>query len=651
MSAHPYRQKAGGSAPYPVDDPESAPGSATVPSASSYSFHTPLDSLTQLNNQDISDQEIHLPDPSHSGNIKNLDIDTTYDPNASRPNAPYPVYDSGSTPSPVFASSKEPKILASPQILPLRERITSPSLTDARDPRIVSPGSHPLSATSSLTNFNLNGQAIHEGYSRSESDLLGSVHPPGLTNYSHGRSVSSTSSFFYDRADNSSMVDFSQNVIQLYLGSNLSHLLPRIKTIELYRKNAKKSNDPQVLFQYAQYMLQTALVLDNAQLSLVSSPNISDAATPIVSPSKPDRLASSLTVGKKHTKSKSASSSFEFDVADGGEIDDVKLKQALLKEAVHYLRKLSDKGYVDAQYLLGDAYSSGALGKVDNREAFHLFQTAAKHGHTESAYRTSYCYEEGLGTGRDARKALEYLKMAASKNHPSSMYKLGVYSFYGRMGLPDNINSKKAGIKWLTRASNVANELIAAAPYELGKIHYDGFKDIVISDRKYALELYSQAAALGHVQSAAILGKAYEMGDVVPQDANLSIHYYTQAAMGGDPESMLAMCAWYLVGSDPYLPKDEAEAFEWAKRAAMCDLPRAQFALANFYEKGIGCIKSQLDAQEWYKKGAENGDEKCLARLNDKDAAAKLAKRLKKKKSSNALADPRAAQEKDCIIM
>ena len=35
------------------------------------------------------------------------------------------------------------------------------------------------------------------------------------------------------------MIDFNQNMIQLYLGANSSHLLPRIKTLELYRKNAK----------------------------------------------------------------------------------------------------------------------------------------------------------------------------------------------------------------------------------------------------------------------------------------------------------------------------------------------------------------------------------------------------------------------------
>ena len=75
------------------------------------------------------------------------------------------------------------------------------------------------------------------------------------------------------------------------------------------------------------------------------------------------------------------------------------------------MKRLSDKGYVEAQYLLADAYSSGALDKIDNKEAFILFQSAAKHGHVESAFRTSFCYEEGLGTGRDSRKAVEFLKL------------------------------------------------------------------------------------------------------------------------------------------------------------------------------------------------------------------------------------------------
>ncbi|KAK6204741.1 uncharacterized protein RJT21DRAFT_111302 [Scheffersomyces amazonensis] len=562
---------------------------------------------------------------------------------------PYPVYEA-QTPPPVFASAKE----------------SAP---------ITSPPSNPLSATSSVTNFNLSHGSVPNidqsyPYSKSENNL---VLPP--SKYSHVRSISSSSSFFYDKNDNASMVDFSQNIIQQYLGSNSTHLLPRIKTIELYRKNAKKSNDPTVLFQYAQYMLQTALLLDSEQLSsnnsnvtgsnsdTSNSPSLNDPSySSDNSPKGKDKSGSLLALPKSHKKSRSANSidtNNNIDLSDHRKIDEKKLKGSLLKEAVFYLKKLSDKGYVEAQYLLADAYSSGALGRIENREAFVLFQSAAKHGHIESAYRTSYCYEEGLGTGRDARKAIDYLKMAASKNHPAAMYKLGIYSFYGRMGVPQDTGTKKMGIKWLERASNVANELTAAAPFELGKIYFNGFQDIIIPDKKYALELYSQAAALGHIEASAILGQCYEHGEIVNQDNNLSIHYYTQAALGGDPESMLAMCAWYLVGSE-HLLKDENEAFEWAKRAALCNLPKAQFALANFYDKGIGCIKNSSEAQLWYKKAAENGEEKSIARLTDKDAANKIQKKLLKKKSSGNLLNntgknpnhtPNAAQDKDCKVM
>lgn len=572
--------------------------------------------------------------------------------------APYPVYDAPSPP-PVFAS---------------KESI------------VISPPSVPLSATSSVTNLNLNQADIY--HSQSENNLA--VHTGNK--FGHNRSVSSTSSFFYDRSDNASMIDFNQNMIQLYLGANSSHLLPRIKTLELYRKNAKKSTDPNVLFQYAQYMLQTALLLESELQNMVNNGNgngngsqngniagINNATSssqssgsqngtnspftrsiensPRKGPLDNNNTTTTTTTNgtkDKHTKSKSID--FNNIELEGNE---KKLKKALLKEAVKYLKRLSDKGYVEAQYLLADAYSSGALDKIDNKEAFILFQSAAKHGHVESAFRTSFCYEEGLGTGRDSRKAVEFLKIAASRNHPAAMYKLGVYSFYGRMGLPANdMNTKKMGIKWLTRAANVATELTAAAPYELGKLYYNGFEDIVLIDKKYGLELFAQAAALGHLQSAAILGHHYEIGEIVPQDSNLSIHYYTQAALGGDPNSMLAMCAWYLVGSEPYLPKDDNEAFEWAKRAANCNLPKAQFALANFYEKGIGCIKNINEAQSWYKKAAENGDEKSLKRLTDKELVKTIQKQWKKKPpvihnedGTSTTNSGSLAQEKDCVIM
>lgn len=376
---------------------------------------------------------------------------------------------------------------------------------------------------------------------------------------------------------NESVADVSHQIIKKYLGEeNDSSLVPRLKTIEMYKESVKKSKDPNMLFEFAQYLLQTVLTTN--------------------------------------TESNTSSSSSEKIR------EEQEMKKIFLKESKHYLKKLSVKGYADAQYLLADSYSSGVFGKVDNKEAFILFQTAAKHGHIESAYRTAHCYEEGIGTTSDSRKALNFLKFAASRNHPSAMFKLGLYSFYGKMGLPTDVNTKQNGIKWLSRAAARATELTAAAPYELAKIYEVGFLDILIPDEKYAMELYIEAAALGHVPSSTLLGQIYETGnDTVPQDVSLSVHYYTQAALRGDPVAMLGLCAWYLLGAEPAFSKDESEAFQWAYKAAIAGYAKAQFTLGYFYEHGKGCSVDETAAWKWYERAAKNNDERAINKLKKRN--------------------------------
>lgn len=401
---------------------------------------------------------------------------------------------------------------------------------------------------------------------------------------------------------NESIADISHRRISQYLGNDsTASLVPRFKTIEMYRENVKKSKDPDVLFEYAQYMLQTALSMD---------------------------------VSRKGAKKGDGDDDEDDDDEDDsnygtGLSSDAELRTQFLKEALHYLKKLSVKGYKEAQYLLADSYSSGAFGKINGKEAFTLFQSSAKHGHVEAAYRTAICFEEGLGTTRDSRKCIEFLKFAASRNHPAAMFKLGLYAFYGRMGLPSDLNTKKNGIKWLSRAVAKANPLICAAPYELAKIYEKGFLDIVIADMKYAMELYVQAASLGHVPSATLLGKIYEVGnEIVPQDVPLSVNYYTVAAEGGDPEAMLGLCAWYLVGAEPAFGPDEKEAFEWALKAAKYGFPKAQFTVGYFLEKGKGC-KAHLDsAHRWYQLAAENKDSRAINKLKSQGHSRSKSKNM-----------------------
>ncbi|KOH00048.1 Shc1p [Saccharomyces eubayanus] len=265
----------------------------------------------------------------------------------------------------------------------------------------------------------------------------------------------------------------SHKMAKFHLGKrNAKSLLTRWKTIEMYGESVKRTDDTYSNFQFAQYILKVGLNLENLQ-ELVEEQELAE-------------------------EQEGKSGSFTVD----------SLKESLLMDAKIILKKLSAVGYPDAQYLLGDAYSSGVFGKVKNRRAFLLFLAAAKRLHIESIFRTAICYECGLGVTRNASKAVNFLTFAATKNHPAAMYKLGVYSFHGLMGLPEDILTKLDGYRWLRRATSMANSLICGAPYELANIYMTGFKDLIISDPDYAMVLYKKAAILGHTESARILAEA-----------------------------------------------------------------------------------------------------------------------------------------------
>ncbi|KKA16999.1 Chitin synthase activator (Chs3) [Rasamsonia emersonii CBS 393.64] len=216
-------------------------------------------------------------------------------------------------------------------------------------------------------------------------------------------------------------------------------------------------------------------------------------------------------------------------------------------------------------------------GKEDYDRALPLFVAAAKHGHAEAAYRAGLCNEFGWGCRVDGSKAVQFYRQAASKKHPGAMLRLGRACLSGDMGLGKRY---REGVKWLKRAAESADYQYNSGPYELGLLHETGFGDDVFPDPSYAAQLFTKSAELGHVEASYRLGDAYEHGKLnCPRDPALSIHFYTGAAQKGHPQAMMALCAWYLVGAEPVLEKDENEAYEWARQAAELGLAKAQYAV------------------------------------------------------------------------
>lgn len=316
---------------------------------------------------------------------------------------------------------------------------------------------------------------------------------------------------------------------------NHASLLSTHKTLAMYRANLKSNADPETHYSFA------LLLIDAAKEQALSEPQ----GTPERKSSP--KLGRDLESPYLET---SASSS-----------------QDLIREARKILEKLADRSFPYAQYYLGDGYFTGFFnkGKEDYERAFTMFIAASKHGHAESSFRAALCYEFGWGTRKDVLKARDFYKLAATKNHPGAMTRLGRAGLLGDLGEA----TEKEAIKWLKRATDSADVQHNDAPFYLAQLYEHGYGDDIFKDEPYAAQLYTQAADLGQVDAAFRLGEAYEHGQLgCPRDPSLSVHFYTMAAAKGHPTAMFNLCAWYMVGAEPVLEKDEDEAYEWAKRAA-----------------------------------------------------------------------------------
>jgi TPR repeat protein len=424
-------------------------------------------------------------------------------------------------------------------------------------------------------------------------------------------------------------------------------LLSSKQTLEMYRANAKKTQDPNLQFELAVFMIHLAQQMSNE----------------VPSPDPSHRRAS----GSSNPES-------------APQVDFGSERKGLLREARQILESIANR-LPKAQYYLGDAYASGLFnkGKPEDEKAFSLFVAASKHGHAEAGYRAGLCYEFGWGCRRDVVKAVQFYRHSCSKGHPGAMTRLGVACIRSDLGLNGRY---REGLKWLKRATEIADEQYPSAPYELGLLHETGFGEDVFEDHSYAAQLFTQAATLGHMEAAYRMGDSYEHGKLkCPQDPALSVHFYTNAAQKGHPSAMMALCAWYLIGAVPALEKDEDEAYAWAFKAAetgafirmamkwhtltkWTGLPKANYAVGYFTEMGIGCRRDPLEANARYVRAAEKGDERAIARLkiiNDSvgDADGRNSnssnERLPQKKAGKKTLEKKQPQEAgdkgECTIM
>jgi TPR repeat protein len=173
-------------------------------------------------------------------------------------------------------------------------------------------------------------------------------------------------------------------------------------------------------------------------------------------------------------------------------------------------------------------------------------------------------------------------------------------------------------------------------------LYHRGFYD-------QAIAWWREQAAKGDANAAYHLGVEYMDGkpNVVQRDYEKARQYHTQAAMAGEPRSMMDIGTMHEYGLGVSI--DIVEAARWYGRSANYGYGAAQYNFATLLETGDAGRKDEVEAYKYYLLAADQGiggvpyDRQSNRVVRGGDGPIEmLAKRLTKAQISDATARAKA---------
>lgn len=119
------------------------------------------------------------------------------------------------------------------------------------------------------------------------------------------------------------------------------------------------------------------------------------------------------------------------------------------------LRLQAERGNVDAQFALAQAYDRGRDVPQDKAEAVKWYRRAAEQGDAPSQYYVGNSYWEGIGVTKKEQEAVRWWQLAAAQGFGLAQNSLGRALVTGGSGVsPDKIQA----YVWLTLSANQGNQ-------------------------------------------------------------------------------------------------------------------------------------------------------------------------------------------------
>lgn len=207
------------------------------------------------------------------------------------------------------------------------------------------------------------------------------------------------------------------------------------------------------------------------------------------------------------------------------------------------LKEAALSGSSEAQNYLGFRFYNGNDVEQNVDSALYWIGKAAENGNVKAAGNLGYLLSHAPDVPHDYDKAFLWLKIAADASLPQSFTQLG--DLY-RQGLGCETDTLKA-IEFYEKGINahVADaelRLLAMMGYKWKELPLDsafslGYRYYTKGAPIAGVDLLENAASQGSVKAMALLGDAYSRGIGVPYNHDISVDYFTKAAMLGNPSA------------------------------------------------------------------------------------------------------------------
>lgn len=289
---------------------------------------------------------------------------------------------------------------------------------------------------------------------------------------------------------------------------------------------------------------------------------------------------------------------FMYDQGLGGPVDGI--------SAEKWYKSAAEQGHPVAQYLLGQLYQLGRIGKDPDYIEAKKWYSMAQNKYAPAAIALGFIYDT---VDDDYQNALASYQHAADQHHPVGQFDLGLIYAKGKGHAVDFAKAEEL-------YQQAADAGMSQAMVELAGLYFNG--SLGARDEDKALSWYKKAAAQGDRDALYQLGLLSETGVATSLDFPEAIQFYQQSANKGNAKAMLALARIYQYGLGA--PKDNQQAAKYYKELAQLGNPYAQYQLATFYYEGLDGKRMPQEGRQLLQQAQENGSQQARRILQWLDA-------------------------------